>query len=96
MFFCNKKKIELSDNELRIILYSLNDFRNSIIKENKYPDAVDDILPRLKNKMKVDKYDLGVIINGLSERIKTLANENQDTTEIENIFYKLFKLYETL
>ena len=96
MFFNNKKKIELSDNELRIMLYSLNDFRNAILKENKYPDAVDEILPKLKNKMKVDKYDLGVMINSLSERKKILSNENQNTTEIDDLLYKIFKLYETL
>ena len=63
--FNSKKKIEFNNEELRIVLYALNDFRNKLLSENKYADAVNEVIPKLKNKMKVDKYDLGIIINWL-------------------------------
>ena len=56
--FNSKKKIEFNNEELRIVLYALNDFRNKLLSENKYADAVNEVIPKLKNKMKVDKYDL--------------------------------------
>ena len=54
--FKRKKKIELSNEELRIILYSLTNFRNALLKENKYADSINEIIAKLKNKMKVHKY----------------------------------------
>lgn len=94
--FKGKKKIELNDDELRIIRYALNDFRNSLIKENKYTDAIDDVMVKLKNKMKVDRYDLGAIINGLDAKRKALNNDNQETTEVDYLLLRLLKIYETL
>ena len=38
--FNNKKKIELNDEELRIVLYALNDFRNAVLKENKSANVI--------------------------------------------------------
>lgn len=56
--FEKKKKLELNNEELRILRYSLIDFRNNLLKQNKYVDVVDEVLVKLKNKMKVNKHDL--------------------------------------
>ena len=61
--FEKKKKLELNNEELRILRYSLIDFRNNLLKQNKYVDVVDEVLVKLKNKMKENKHDLGLIIN---------------------------------
>ena len=39
--FEKKKKLELNNEELRILRYSLIDFRNNLLKQNKYLDVVD-------------------------------------------------------
>lgn len=54
--FEKKKKLELNNEELRILRYSLIDFRNDLLKQNKYVDVVDEVLVKLKNKMKVNKH----------------------------------------
>ena len=87
--FGNKKKIELNNEEKRIILLSLVDFKNDLIKENKYTDIVDEVIPKLKNKMKLDKYDLGGIIAALDNNRKKLVKLNQDTSFISNLILKL-------
>lgn len=93
--FKKKKKIELNNEELRVMRYSLIDFRNDLLKENKYTDPVDEVIIKLKNKMKVDKYDLGVMINSLDKTINNLS-ENQNTFEIDELLLKLFKIYQSL
>ena len=40
-------KLRLTHDEVRILVYALNELRNSFIAENRYTDAVDDILIRL-------------------------------------------------
>lgn len=94
--FKKNKKLELSNDELRIIRYSLVDFRNDLIKENKYGDAVADVLIKLKNKVKVDKYDLEAIVNGLCNSRKKMIAENQDTSAIDELILKLMDIHETL
>lgn len=94
--FDKKKKIELNNEELRTIRYSLIDFRNALIKQNKYTDPVNEILPKLKNKVKVDKYDLGLIINSLNESRTTMLNDNKDTETIDYLLLKLIKIHDTL
>lgn len=94
--FNNKKKIELDSRELRIVLNSLIDFRNNLLKENKYVDSINEVLSKLKNKMKADKYDLGIMINGLDEKRKTMLEKNEDVSSIDDLLLKLIKIYETL
>lgn len=94
--FKKKKKIELNNEELRIILYSLNDFRNALLKENKYPDAVNEVMAKLKNKMKADKYDLGIIINGLDKKRKAMIDEKEDISAIDELLLKLIKIHENM
>lgn len=94
--FKKKVKIELSDEEQRIILYALNELRTELIQENKYTDVVNEAIGKLKNKMKADRYDLGVILNALDRKRKNeLAKEN-DTKQVDNLILKLLKIYETL
>lgn len=93
--FNNKKKIELSNEEQKIIFHALIDFRNELLNENKYADSVNEVLPKLKNKMKVDKYDLGIMINGLDKKRKIMQEENRDTDIVDYLLLKLIKVYET-
>lgn len=68
--FKKKVKIELSDEEQRIILYALNELRTELIQENKYTDVANEAIGKLKNKMKADRYNLGVILNALDRKRK--------------------------
>ena len=43
----NTMKLRLTHDEVRILVYALNELRNSLIAENRYTDAVDDILIKL-------------------------------------------------
>ena len=42
--FKKKVKIELSDEEQRIILYALNELRTELIQENKYTDVANEAI----------------------------------------------------
>lgn len=92
IMFNNKKKIEFNDEELRIILYALNDFRNKLLSENKYADVVGEVIPKLKNKMKLDKYDLGIIINGLDQKRKAMLATNENTSTINELLLRLLEI----
>lgn len=91
--FDRKKKIELSYREFIIMLYSLDDFRNSLLKENKSEELVNEIIAKLKNKMKVDKYDLGIMINSLNTRRNAMIQENLDISETDELLSKLLEIY---
>lgn len=76
--------------------YSLIDFRNNLLKQNKYADPVNEIMAKLKDKMKVDKYDLGLMINSLNESRNTMLNDNKDTESVDYLILKLIKIHDTL
>ncbi len=40
-------KLKLTYDEVRVLVYALNELRNSLIAENRYTDPVDEILVRL-------------------------------------------------
>lgn len=40
-------KLKLTYDEVRVLVYALNELRNTLIAENRYTDAVDEILVRL-------------------------------------------------
>ena len=40
-------KLKLTHDEVRVLVYALNELRNTLIAENRYKDAVDEILARL-------------------------------------------------
>jgi len=42
-----KIKIRFDDNEVSILIYALNELRNQMIREERYTDAVDDLILRL-------------------------------------------------
>ena len=50
----NKKtRIYLSETEWQIVLHSLNDFRNKLIREKGYcPDVVNEVLAKVMNARK--------------------------------------------
>ncbi|MBR3720742.1 MAG: hypothetical protein IKN09_03270, partial [Clostridia bacterium] len=68
--FKSKKKIEFNDEELRMILHALNDFRTDLLKEDKLVDPINEVMVKLDNKMKVTKGELAVMINGLDYKRK--------------------------
>ena len=40
-------KLKLTHDEVRILVFALNELRNTLIAENRYTDAVDEILLKL-------------------------------------------------
>jgi len=44
-----KRYITLDDCEWKIVINALNDFRNSLIRQGRYTDAVDDIMIKTIN-----------------------------------------------
>lgn len=40
-------KLKLTYDEIRILIFALNELRNSLIKEGRYTDAVDDMLIKI-------------------------------------------------
>ncbi len=44
-----KYRIVLDDYEWKIVINALNDFRNSLIQQGRYTDAVDDIMIKVIN-----------------------------------------------
>ena len=44
-----KYRIVLDDFEWKIVINALNDFRNSLIQQGRYTDAVDDIMIEVIN-----------------------------------------------
>ena len=44
-----KRYIALDDSEWKIVIDALNDLRNSLIRQGRYTDAVDDIMIKLIN-----------------------------------------------
>lgn len=55
----------LNENELRLVVYVLNEFRNKLIAEGRYTDCVDDLLIKAAGAKTVKmKYDNGGNDNG--------------------------------
>ena len=44
-----KYRIVLDDSEWKIVIKALNDLRNSLIRQGRYTDAVDDIMIKVIN-----------------------------------------------
>ena len=40
-------KLKLTYDEVRVLVFALNELRNQLIQENKYTDAVDELLMKL-------------------------------------------------
>ena len=43
----NTMKLKLTYDEVRVLVYALNELRHTLIAENRYTDAVDEILVKL-------------------------------------------------
>ena len=43
----NTMKLKLTYDEIRVLIFALNELRNNLIAENRYTDAVDVILVKL-------------------------------------------------
>ena len=54
-----KKWIALNEAEWRLMLYAMNEFRNSLIAEGRHTDVVDDVILK--------------IINAPAKKVKTVA-----------------------
>lgn len=94
--FGSKKKIVITEEEQRIVLYALNDFRTELLNEGRYVDVIDEAISKVRTKMKVDRYVLGAIINALIKKKKRITLENNDTSTIDDLILKLVKIHETL
>ena len=42
-----KKRFKFDDDEIRILILALNELRNQLIREERYTDAVDELLIKL-------------------------------------------------
>ena len=91
--FEKKNKIKLDGEELKSMHYSLNEFRNNLLEQNKYTDAIDEVMIKLKDKMKVDKYEIGVMINSLDKTLKD-SQENSNISNVRKLLLKLFEVYQ--
>ena len=40
-------KLKLTYDEVRVLVFALNELRNQLIQENRYTDAVDELLMKL-------------------------------------------------
>lgn len=40
-------KLKLTYDEVRVLVFALNELRNQLIQENRYTDAVDELMLRL-------------------------------------------------
>ena len=67
-----------------------------MLNEVGYSDAIDVVMVKLKSKMKVDRYDLGAMINGLDRKRKRMIAENQDTSAIDELILRLIEIHDTL
>lgn len=94
--FGSKKKIVITEEEQRIVLYALNDFRTELLNEGRYVDVIDEAISKVRTKMKVDRYVLGAIINALIKKRKRITLENNNTSTIDDLILKLVKIHETL
>ena len=90
--FRGKQKVEVNNEELRIIRYAVVDFRNELIRANDYTDVTDEVLVKLKNKMKLDKYQLGTIIQCVFEKEKNMKANNEDTSAIDDLLLNLIDI----
>ncbi|MBQ1296279.1 MAG: hypothetical protein IIY21_19690 [Clostridiales bacterium] len=45
--FGNKIKLSMTHDEIRVLVYALNELRNALIEEGRYTDAVDELLIKL-------------------------------------------------
>lgn len=43
----NTMKLKLTMDEIKVLVYALNELRNNLIAEDRYTDAVDEILVKL-------------------------------------------------
>ena len=44
-----KPRIRFTHDEIRVLVYALNELRNTLIEEGRYTDAVDELLIKLLN-----------------------------------------------
>ena len=47
VMFGNKIKLSMTHDEIRVLVYALNELRNALIDEGRYTDAVDELLIKL-------------------------------------------------
>ena len=45
--FGNKTRLSFTDDDIKILIYALNELRNKLISEERYTDAVDEIMIKL-------------------------------------------------
>ena len=52
--FGNTIKLKMTHDEIRVLVFALNELRNSLIEEGRYTDAVDELL---MDNDAISKYD---------------------------------------
>lgn len=84
-------KFEFNDDERIIIIKSLSLMRDTIQQEGRETGAIDDILLKIdnKNKIEVDRYEIGIIINSMNAMRNKIKEEQKAPTEINEILLKI-------
>lgn len=96
--FNNKKKIELDNDEKRILFHALIEYRNELLVENMFVNEITDvnkIISKLKNKIKVDRGEMTLILEGLVKKRNLMKSQNEDITLITELLLRLGEIYET-
>ena len=90
--FSNKKKIEFNNEELRITLVALNNFRSSFLGQVEMTDPIEEVLCKLKSKMKIDRYEHGLIVNGLYQYYKELQEQDKNLSIVGELITRLLEV----
>ena len=94
--FSNKQKLIFSNDELRITRVALVEFRNELLRKNDYTDLVDEVIVKLKGKMKVDKYEIRAIIQGLFNMEQSMKQNDENTSFIDDLLLRLLDTKEAM
>ena len=84
-------KLELSDNEKRIILKALNKLRNYLSEQECSTNSIDEIFIKVNkpHELKLDILDTKIIINSLNTMRDDLKKRNEPRNEINDIILKI-------
>ena len=90
-----KKVLEFNDDEIRILIRALNNFRNKAISEDIDTFDIDEVFIRItkavgkKKLLQFDRYGMGVLVNSLDTFRNKDDKEGFDIYDIEELLLKV-------
>lgn len=86
----NKIKFRLNEEEISIIMNSLNIYRNSLISQEKSVEDIDEIIVQLqRNKTDFDSYSSRVVIKSLDIYRHLLKNQGKPRNKVSDLTVRL-------